>query len=44
MGESIGYIAVILICGLFADNILMKDKLKKLKERIDDLEKRLNDK
>lgn len=32
------YAALILACGLFADNMLTKDKLKKLAERIKELE------
>ena len=32
------YVAIILICGLFADNMLTKDKLNKLADRIKDLE------
>ena len=37
--EGAGLVAIILICGLYADNILTKDKLKKLTERVEDLEK-----
>jgi len=44
MDEGVGYIAVILVCGLFADNMLVKDKLKKLKERIEELQARLDKK
>ena len=33
------HVAIILICGLLADNMLNKDKIKKLTERIKDLEK-----
>ena len=32
------YVAIILIYGLFADNMLTKDKLNKLADRIKDLE------
>lgn len=33
------HVAIILICGLMADNMLNKDKIKKRTERIKDLEK-----
>ena len=33
------YVAIILVCGLFADNIVTKDKLKELAERVKELEK-----
>ena len=32
------YVALILVCGLFADNMITRDKLKNLAERIKDLE------
>ena len=37
--ESLGAISIILICGLFADNMVMKAKLKDLTSRVKDLEK-----
>ncbi len=40
--ESLGAIAIILVCGLFADNMLMKGKLKDLGEKIRNLENALH--
>jgi len=42
--EYFGPVAIILICWLCADSMLMKHKIKELNERIKDLEKALNDK
>jgi hypothetical protein len=42
--DGYGLIAIILICGLFADNMLIKGKLKNMGDRIKDLEKKLHDK
>ncbi len=39
MEEHAGLIAIILICGLFADGLLMKQKVKKLNERVERLER-----
>ena len=36
--ESWGIVAIIMCRGLFADNMITKDKLKALKERVDKLE------
>jgi hypothetical protein len=33
------YVAIILVCGLFADIMLMKSKTKHLEERVDELER-----
>ncbi len=38
------YVAIILICGLFADSLLTRQKLKDLTERIKDIEKAMRDK
>lgn len=32
--EAYGLVAIIICCGLFADNLLIKARLKKLEERI----------
>jgi hypothetical protein len=37
--EPWGLVAIIMCCGLFADNQLTKIKLKALKARVDQLEK-----
>lgn len=42
--EHIGLIAFILICGLFADSLLTKQKLKELSERIKNLENKSENK
>ena len=34
-----GLVAIIMCCGLFADNMLTKHKLKALQERVDKLDK-----
>ena len=34
-----GLVAIIMCCGLFADNMLTKSKLKALQEKVDKLEK-----
>ncbi len=39
MEEHAGLIAIILICGLFADSLLMKQKVKNLDERVERLER-----
>lgn len=36
--ESFGLVAIILCCGLFADNMLTKIKLKQLEERVTKVE------
>ena len=38
------YVALILVCGLFADSILTRQKIKDLTERIKDLEIAMRDK
>ena len=40
--DSWGLIAFILCCGLFADTMVIKARLKKLRERVDTLEKSLD--
>jgi hypothetical protein len=42
--ENTGLIAIILICGMFADGLLMKRKLQTLSGRIKDLEKSIKGK
>ena len=37
--EPWGLVAIIMCCGLFADNLLTKHKLKAFKTRVDQLEK-----
>ena len=37
--EAWGIVAIIMCCGLFADNMLTKLKLKALRERVDKLDK-----
>lgn len=44
MIEYAGLIAIILGCGLFADGLLTKQKVKHLTERIGDLEKAMREK
>jgi len=44
MNEMTGGIAIILICGLFADSLLMKGRLKDLEAKIKDIDKRLREK
>ena len=39
MGEAMGYVAFILVCGLYADGITSKSRLKTLEERVRELEK-----
>lgn len=34
-----GIVAIIMCCGLFADNMVTKDKLKALKERVDRIDR-----
>lgn len=34
-----GIVAIIICCGLFADNMLTKDKVMRLEERMDKLDK-----
>ena len=36
--ESFGLVAIILCCGLYADNVLTKIKLKQLEERVTKVE------
>jgi len=43
MIEYAGFIAIILGCGLFADSLLTKQKVKNLTERINDLEKAMRE-
>ena len=38
------WVAIILICGLFADSLLTNHKLKDLTKRIKDLEKAMSNK
>lgn len=40
--EAAGLIAIILVCGLFGESILVRAKLKELRERITELEKSLS--
>ena len=37
--DSWGLVAIIMCCGLFADNIVTKHKVKALQERMDKLDK-----
>lgn len=37
--DSWGLVATIMCCGLFADNLVTKHKLKELQDRIDKLDK-----
>ena len=37
--ENWGLVAIIMCCGLFADNMLTKNTLKALQERVDKLDK-----
>jgi len=41
--EYLGPVVIILICGLFADSLLIRDKLRDQDRRISDLEKSLPD-
>ncbi|MEZ5963120.1 MAG: hypothetical protein R3F56_04660 [Planctomycetota bacterium] len=42
--EHLDLIAIILICGLFADGLLVKQKVKNLTERVEALERDMTDK
>lgn len=37
--DSWGIVALIMCCGLFADNMVTKGKLNELKERVDKIDK-----
>jgi hypothetical protein len=41
--EYLGPIAIILVCGLFAESLLIRDKLRDQDRRIRDLEKSMRD-
>lgn len=43
MTESAGLLAITLICGLFADSLLTRHKLRDLTERVRDLERAARD-